>query len=95
MCEEEVGKCQGPCTTIAAHSFSGDEWNLLFPRKSVMDLLQKWEQKKEGKNHTFVPLQSLAQQTVGLLEIYKNNGDLVIKEGIFIIVNCCSCPNYL
>lgn len=55
MCEEEVSKCQGPCTTSAAHGCLRG-WNLLFPSKSVMHLLQNWEQKEGRENHTFLLL---------------------------------------
>lgn len=52
MCEEEVGQCQGPGTTIAAHGCSGEEWSLLFPSKPVMHLLENWEQ-KEGREKSY------------------------------------------
>lgn len=52
--------------------------------------------KKEGKKQNFLLLQSYAQQTVlPSGNIYKINGDLVVREGIFRIINCCCCPSYL
>lgn len=49
-CEEEVNKCQGPCTIMTAR----EEWNLLFPSEALLHLLQNWEQ-KEGREKSYLP----------------------------------------
>jgi len=91
-----VGKRQGPCTTTAAHGCLAEEWNLLFPAKPVLLLLQKWEVREGREDHTVLLLQSFTQETVAASgNTYKIKGDLVIREGIFRIINCCSCPSYL